>query len=123
VLPDEASDVTARILDKVTEAGAWVPSLWHLEVANGLTMAVRRARISAEFRNSALADLASLDIRVDPQTHSAAWMMTLSLADRFGLTLYDAAYLELALRRNLPLATFDSKLADAGLKAGVGLFV
>jgi predicted nucleic acid-binding protein len=75
----------------VADAGAVVPDLWRLEVANSLTVAVRRHRIDAEFRRAALADLALLDIHADQQTDSHAWSETLDLADRFRLTLYDAA--------------------------------
>ena len=82
-----------------------MPSLWRLEVANSLTIAVRRRRIDAEFRRAALSDLALLDIATDQHTDAQAWSETLHLADRHRLTLYDASYLELARRRALPLAT------------------
>ena len=82
-------------------------------------MAVRRHRIDADFRRAALADLALLDITTDPYTDSFAWGETLTLADRFRLTLYDAAYLELAQRRTLPLATLDKELCDAASALGV----
>ncbi|HTI80299.1 MAG TPA: type II toxin-antitoxin system VapC family toxin, partial [Acetobacteraceae bacterium] len=88
--------------------------LWRLEVGNSLTMAVRRNRIDAEFRRAALADMTLLDITTDPHTEDRAWSDTLSLADRFRLTLYDATYLELAQRRGLPLATLDGDLRKAG---------
>jgi len=63
-------------------------------------MAVRKGRIRAEFRRAALTDLALLEIAVDTQTDSRAWGETLKLADRFRLTVYDAAYLEFAQRRS-----------------------
>jgi predicted nucleic acid-binding protein len=66
------------------------------------------------FRNAALADLALLDIATDPDTDTHGWTTTLQLADRFRLTLYDAAYLELAHRHSLPLATLDEVLRAAG---------
>jgi predicted nucleic acid-binding protein len=84
-----------------------------LEVANSLTVAIRRGRIDAEFRRAALDDLALLDITTDPHTDTHAWAETLLLADRFRLTVYDAAYLELARRRALPLATLDEDLSAA----------
>ncbi len=80
--------------------------------------AVRRGRIEAAFVDGALADLALLDITTDPLTDGQAWRETLTLAATFGLTLYDAAYLELAQRRTLPLATLDRQLRDAAIKAG-----
>src|SRR6185437_10419260 len=103
------------------ENGAVVPSLWRLEVANSLTMAVRKRRIPLEFRGAALADLALLDITTDQQTDSQAWTETLKIADLFQLTVYDAAYLELARRRNLPLATLDQELRTAATTFAVKL--
>jgi predicted nucleic acid-binding protein len=97
----------------VTNTGAVVPSLWRLETANGLQVAIRRKRIDVAFRDLALTHLAHLPITIDPETDAQAWTTTLQLADRFQLTLYDAAYLELAQRRALPLATLDSALRPA----------
>ena len=71
------------------------------------------------FRNAALADLALLDITTDPHTDAYGWTTTLHLADRFKLTLYDAAYLELAHRSSLPLASLDEELCAAGRALGV----
>ena len=79
-----------------------------------MTVAVRRGRIGVEFRDAALADLALLDITTDPHTETHSWTTILNLADRFRLTLYDAAYLELAHRRSLPLASLDQELRAAG---------
>jgi predicted nucleic acid-binding protein len=78
-------------------------------------------RIDGAFRNAALADLALLDITTDPHSDAYCWKTTLQLADRFRLTLYDAAYLELAHRRSLPLASLDEELRVAGLALGVPL--
>ena len=105
----------------VAEDGAVVPTLWRLEVANSLTVAARRGRIDADFRRAALADLALLDIRADPDTDTHAWTGTLQLADRFRLTVYDAAYLELAQRRALPLATLDEELLGAAAALRIGM--
>lgn len=121
IYPDEASDATARIFEQVVTSGGWVPSLWRLEVANSLQTGIRRGRIDAARRDSALADLAALSISVDPDTDRVAWSATLQLADRYQLTLYDAAYLELARRRSLPLATLDRALHAAAQAAGVQL--
>jgi len=117
IYADETPEAVRQVFEMVVENGALVPSLWRLEVANSLTVAVRRGRIGAEFRNAALADLALLDIATD--AHS--WTTTLHLADRFRLTLYDAAYLELVHRRSLPLASLDKELRDAGRAPGVPL--
>lgn len=121
IYADETTETVQRIFEAVAEDGALVPALWRLEVANSLTVAVRRGRIGVEFRNAALADLALLDIATDPHTDAHGWTTTLHLADRFRLTLYDAAYLELAHRRSLPLATLDEELRAAGRDLGVPL--
>lgn len=110
---DEATVAADAVLDRVSEAGAVVPSLWRLEVANALQSALRRKRITAQYRDEALLSLGSMPITVDDETDTYAWTTTLRLAERFNLTLYDAAYLELAQRRSLPLATLDKALRDA----------
>ena len=118
---DERTPASNAVLDQVTTAGAVVPSLWKLETANGLQIAIRRQRIDAAFRDLALFHLSRLPITVDPETHLHAWTATLQLADRFQLTTYDAAYLELAQRRVLPLATFDAELRRASGALGLTL--
>lgn len=121
LLGDEARPDIRRVFNAIAERGAIVPGLWWLEVANSLTIAVRRKRIDAAFRQSALRDLAVLDISTDQQTAALAWSDTLALADQYRLTIYDAAYLELARRRRLPLATLDSDLRAAAVKAKIAL--
>ena len=116
---DETTAAIRGVFDAIADNGAVVPALWRLEVANSLTMAVRRRRIDLDFRRAALADLALLDITTDQQTDSYAWTDTLNLADHFRLTVYDAAYLELARRRMLPLATLDQELRTAATAIGV----
>ena len=121
IYQDEIGEAARQILAVVTEGGAWVPSIWRLEVANGLQTGIRRGRIDTAYRDAALSDLALLDIAVDPDTDRYAWAGTLHLADRFRLTLYDASYLELAQRRALPLASLDRALCDAARAVGVQL--
>ena len=116
---DEITEPIRRIFEEVAEQGAVVPTLWKLEIANSLTMAVRRGRIDREFRRAALSDLAMLEITTDPHTGANAWGHTVELADKCDLTVYDAAYLELALRRQLPLATLDEKLRAGAAGRGV----
>ncbi len=110
---DEQTAASIAVLNLVVEAGAVVPALWRLEVLNGLQVAVRRGRINIAYRDASLADLSSLVIAIDPGTNHQAWSATLQLCDRFGLTPNDAAYLELAQRRRLPLATLDGELVRA----------
>ena len=113
IYSDETTAPIRHIFEAVADDGAIVPTLWRLEIANSLTVAMRRGRINANFRRAALADLALLDITTDEDTDTHAWGETLKLADRFRLTVYDAAYLELAHRRTLPVATLDTELAAA----------
>jgi predicted nucleic acid-binding protein len=119
IFGDETTDAIRRVFDQVADDGAIVPALWRLEVANGLTMAVRRNRIDKDFRQAALDDLGMLDIVSDQHTDARAWRDTLELADRFRLTVYDAAYLELARRSGQPLATLDNDLRAAAVDVGV----
>ena len=121
IYSDETTDPIRRLFDAVADHGAVVPALWRLEIANSLTVAVRRGRIDANFRRAVLSDLALLDITTDDHTDVHAWGETLSIADRFQLTVYDAAYLELAQRRNLPLATLDRELRVAAKSLGLHL--
>jgi predicted nucleic acid-binding protein len=119
---DEATPGTEAVLDQVSVAGAIVPSLWRLEVANGFQSAVRRNRIAVLYRDRCLAELAQLAITVDPETDRHAWTTTLRLAEHLGLTVYDAAYLEAAQRLQLPLATLDKALHAAAAAVSVPLF-
>jgi len=119
VYAEETTDAIRHVFDLVSQAGAWVPSLWRLEVANILEMGVRRGRHDARFRDATLADLELLPIHVDPETDRWAWKATLRLAEHHRLTLYDAAYLELAERRRLPLATLDRDLRTAADSEGI----
>lgn len=119
VYADETTGPIRRVFEQLALEGAWVPGLWRLEVANILEMGVRRRRNDAAFRDATLADLDLLPIRVDPDTDRQAWGATLRLASRHRLTVYDAAYLELALRRGLPLATLDTDLRAAAASENI----
>jgi predicted nucleic acid-binding protein len=118
---DEKEVSTNRILHMVAEKGAWVPTIWRLEVANGFHQGIKRRRIDTGRRGQALTNLTTLNIAVDPETNTVAWDRTIEFSDRFGLTCYDASYLELAYRRALPLATLDRELRAAGKKLGISL--
>jgi len=118
---EERSAAITELFDKLILGGGWVPLLWRLEVANVLEMRVRRGRIDAAFRDATLADLELLPLQTDPDTEKHAWRTTLQLAERHRLTLYDAAYLELAVRRGLPLASLDRELRSAATAENVVL--
>lgn len=116
-LPDEATEATEDALHATATHDVWVPALWMLETVNLLLGAQRRKRITVEKRRELVAAASALRVRVDRETVS---MVALDqLAARHGLTAYDAAYLELALRRGLPLATRDGALLAAMADAGV----
>lgn len=118
---DERTDGATAVLQRITDDGAHVPSLWHLEIGNALQVAVRRGRITLAFRDETLTDLSALPIIVDAETDQHAWLGTLALAEKFQLTLYDAAYLELAHRMRLPLASYDEALQKSARGLGVAL--
>ena len=116
-LPDEATDETESVLQATATHDVWVPALWLLEIANLLPSARRRKRISAEDRQRLVAAAASLRIKVDREAVSI--MRLDELAAQYALSAHDAAYLEVALRRRLPLVTRDNALSVAMTKAGV----
>jgi len=118
---EERTPATAALLDWVSESGAHAPSLWPLEVLNALLMSEKRKRIDSGKRKELIAQLRTLPIRLDMETCSQAWDYANGLAERHHLTLYDAAYLELAQRLELPLATLDAELRNAASAAGVPL--
>lgn len=118
---DEGGAAVDSVFSRIVGARAWVPALWRLEVANSLTVAVRRGRVTEQFRDQSLDDLSRLEIVADQETDKHAWSTTMRLADRHKLSLYDAAYLELAQRMGLPLATLDEDLRQAADLLGVPL--
>jgi predicted nucleic acid-binding protein len=120
-LPDEGAPEASEAQRRLAKDGAVVVAHWPLEVTNALIMATRCKRIDVAFRNAALRDLAALPIRLDGETSSLAWHDILRLADAYGLTVYDAAYLELASRMVLPLATLDAELRGAAQSLGVAV--
>lgn len=122
-LVDENDDYANAILAMMPDSKAFVPGIWSLEIANTLIVAERRNRITQEQSEQAIALLQSLLIQVDLFTDAKALNATLKLARQEGLAAYDAAYLELALRLQLPLATLDTRLAEAATRCGVGLVV
>lgn len=118
---DEITPEIDALADRVRQEGAVVPSLWHLEVGNALLQAVRRGRIATAALQTRVEALAELPIVTDEETTRRAWREVLALALAERLTTYDAAYLELAARRGLPLATKDADLRAAARSFGVPL--
>ncbi len=110
---DEARPDTDNLLEQLRDGGALVPNLWHLEVANVLVQAEKRDRITAAQISIRMDLLASLPIVTDAETGPRAFREILTLARSQVLSTYDAAYLELAIRRGLPLATKDKALIRA----------
>lgn len=116
---DEMNRYARAVEDSLSMAAAVVPGLWPLEVANVLLVGERRNRATEANVTTFLRLLAALPIALDDDTASRAWQQSLHLARSHRLSVYDAAYLELALRRGLPLATLDDRLAAAATAAGV----
>jgi len=121
LIEEDRSDEARIILRNVVSDGATVPSLWPVEVGHILLLAERRRLLNATARQDHLNDLSRLPITIDQETALHAWRDTIELAERHGLTLYDATYLELSLRLRLPLATFDMELRRAAAAAGATL--
>jgi predicted nucleic acid-binding protein len=119
--PEEITDAITEVFGQMADDCAWVPGLWRIEVANSLSLSLRRGRISRLRRDESLADLRTLPIFCDQETYDRAWGPSVELADRHHLTIYDATYLELAVRRSLPLATLDKDLRGAAERERVEL--
>ena len=122
-LVDEDNNYANGILTIMPDSEAFVPGIWSLEIANVLLVAERRNRMTQEQSEEAIALLQSLLIQVDATTDANALGTTLVLGRQEGLAAYDAAYLELALRLGLPLATNDTRLMEAASRCGVDLAV
>ena len=120
-ISDESNSKADALLLRVRNHGATVPALWHWEIANVLAMAERRGRAVASDVTLSLELLAALPIEIDGECASRAWRDTLSLARQHKLTVYDATYLELAMRLGVELGTNDNALRAAASAAGVKL--
>ena len=119
------ASLLAGFIDAVAGGGGLVlvPALFFWEVANALLMAVRRQRLSQAERVEALQLLEAQGFDVDPASPAVIWHDVIHLAEQCQLTAYDAAYLELAMRRGLPLATHDRALRAAARSLGVELLL
>ncbi|MDA8193565.1 MAG: type II toxin-antitoxin system VapC family toxin [Thermaerobacter sp.] len=119
--PDESNAYADALLHRFREETAMVPAVWPLEVANALVVGVRRSRLTPEQLAHAGRLLQELPIDVDGSLVSRVFDATVRLATSYGLSVYDAAYLELAHRLQCPLATADTRLATAGKAWGLEL--
>lgn len=123
VHPAQATAETGAMLDAIGDgATIEVPALWPLEVANALTVLVRRRKLTEDERQAGLGWLRGLPLRLDHDAASLAFSRLSELASAYRLTVYDAAYLELAQRRQLVLACKDGPLRSAADQAGVRLW-
>lgn len=118
LLPDEGNPVAEAAYRRLLTGSALVPSIWWYEMRNIFISNEQRGRISSEHTARALTLLAGLPIKIDATPDSDT---ALALARKHRLTVYDAAYLELALREIIPLATLDEALIRAGAAEGVSL--
>ena len=123
VHPGQATTYTAALLDAIADGAAIeVPALWPLEVANALTVLVRRRKLTEAERQVGLGWLRGLPLRIDHEMASLAFSRLSDLASAQQLSIYDAAYLELAQRRKLALACADGPLRKAARQSGVSLW-
>ncbi len=120
--PDEHDSYAQDVLKAMPGVAAVVPTLWPLEVANILLVGERRGRISQADSATFIGLLEGLPIRIDDETSEHAMKASLSLARAQNLSVYDASYLELALRRGLPIATLDARLKAVAAALGIGSY-
>jgi predicted nucleic acid-binding protein len=119
---DEGGAFAKGVANSMATARAIAPSIWPLEVANAVLVGERRRRSTPGQASTWLAFMRVLPIVIDDETRSHAWGTTLDLGREHALSAYDAAYLELAIRKNLPIATLDNVLKGAAKKLGVRAF-
>jgi predicted nucleic acid-binding protein len=120
--PSQATDLTKRLLENAKGGiEEHVPSIWHLEMANALLVAVRRKFMTEAHRQAGLALLGQLRHIIDHETSASAFSLISDLAVKYSLSAYDASYLELARRKSLPLGSRDEPLKAAAKKCGVKL--
>ena len=118
---DEATPATKKLLDRLGSESAVVPGWWFVELTNVLVVAERKGRIQPDQIAEFIALVESFDLEVDDEAPGRAFGHLLPLCRAHGLTSYDAIYLDLALRRQVPLATLDEHLRKAAKKLGVKL--
>jgi predicted nucleic acid-binding protein len=120
-MPDEPSSRTQIRLDLLAQTGASAPALWLWETGNALVIVERKGRLTREGRLAILADLQLWPVEIDPAERATIWGKVIQLAQSHELTVYDASYLELSIRKGLPLATNDQELRIAAEREAVPL--
>jgi|ERR1700722_10410063 len=117
--PDEETPATKILLDRMNDEAAVVPALWFIEITNVLALSEKKGRIDRAKVAEFIALIEEFELDVDHEASRLAFSHLLPLCRAHQLTSYDAAYLELALRRHLPLSTLDKQLTNAAKKLGV----
>ncbi len=120
---DRTTDYTDAILNSLQNASAFVPAIWPLEVGNVLVISERKKIISKTDTIRFLAEIENLPIKIEQETPERMLKDILSLAREYTLTTYDASYLDLAIRKNLPIATLDTGLLAAALRCEVSIYL
>jgi predicted nucleic acid-binding protein len=116
---DETSKYTDAMLDYLEQATAYVPAIWPLEVSNVLLIAERRKRLSQSDSSRFISLLLELPIIVEPESPERMLSTILALAREYKLSSYDASYLDLAMRKGLPIATTDKNIIAAAKRSRV----
>jgi predicted nucleic acid-binding protein len=119
--PDESTAQTQALLDRMLDDSAAVPAWWFVELTNVLALAERKGRITLSQVEQYMATIDEFDLEIDEEAPDLAFTELFTLSRKHKLTAYDAVYLELARRRQLPLATLDAELRQAAAAEGVPL--
>jgi predicted nucleic acid-binding protein len=122
LMPDEESAYASEVLYSLVDRQALVPAVWPLEVANALLVAHRRGRIAKGGFYDALRRIEDLRFLEDHTSCRVVLNDMIRLAEQYGLSSYDASYLELAIRARLPVATLDEKLSKSVVQAGLSIY-
>ena len=118
---DEETPETLQTLQRAKTTAMFVPALWYIETSNVLGLALRKGRLSEFDLRASVDTLNALEIHADKPMRPKSFSVLLPLMQKYALTAYDATYLELAMRLDLPLATLDKQLSLAAKQAGLTL--
>lgn len=123
LLGDDPSGYSNRVLQSFSSERAFVPVIWQLEVAQALMSLEHHARLATQESERFATLLGSLPISTEPQFQQRVFGSVLDLSREFNLSVFDATYLELAIRNSLPLATLQTQLRDAAMNSGVAVYL